>query len=223
MQGGMNGGVNGGVGGTDGAPVRVMIVDDHPLLREGIAAVLAVDGRFQLVAEAGDGRTALEQFVRHQPDVTLMDLQMPVMGGLEAIVAIRAIAPQARIIVLTTYKGDVQVLRALKSGAMGYLLKSMLRTGLADAIERVHAGQRHIPPEIAIELAAHVGAETLSARETEVLGLVADGNSNKRVAQALGIAEETVKAHMSTVLSKLGARDRTHAVTIAIRRGILAP
>lgn len=208
---------------TTGAPVRVMVVDDHPLLREGIAAVLSITGRFELVAEAGDGRQALEQFVRHQPDVVLMDLQMPVMNGLDAIMAIRAIAPQARIIVLTTYKGDVQVLRALKAGAMGYLLKSMLRTELADAIGRVHAGQRHIPPEIAIELAAHIDADSLSARETEVLGLVADGNSNKRVAQALGIAEETVKAHMSTVLGKLGARDRTHAVTIAIRRGILEP
>jgi DNA-binding NarL/FixJ family response regulator len=206
-----------------GAPVRVMVVDDHPLMREGIAAVLSIGGRFALAAEAGDGREALEQYVRHQPDVVLMDLQMPVMNGLDAIVAIREIAPQARIIVLTTYKGDVQVLRALKAGAMGYLLKSMLRTELADAICKVHAGQRHIPPEIAIELAAHIDADALSARETEVLGLVADGNSNKRVAQALGIAEETVKAHMSTVLAKLGARDRTHAVTIAIRRGILEP
>ncbi|WP_307720795.1 response regulator transcription factor [Pseudoduganella lutea] len=193
------------------------------MLREGIAAVLSITGRFELVAEAGDGREALELFVRHRPDVVLMDLQMPVMNGLDAIVAIREIAPQARIIVLTTYKGDVQVLRALKAGAMGYLLKSMLRTELADAIGRVHAGQRHIPPEIAIELATHIDADALSARETEVLGLVADGNSNKRVAQALGIAEETVKAHMSTVLGKLGARDRTHAVTIAIRRGILEP
>ncbi|TWI49875.1 two component transcriptional regulator, LuxR family [Pseudoduganella flava] len=208
---------------ASGAPVRVMVVDDHPLLREGIAAVLSIGDRFELVAEAGDGRSALEQYVRHRPDVTLMDLQMPVMNGLDAIVAIREIAPQARIIVLTTYKGDVQVLRALKAGAMGYLLKSMLRTELADAIARVHAGQRHIPPEIAIELAAHIDADALSARETEVLSLVADGNSNKRVAQALGIAEETVKAHMSTVLGKLGARDRTHAVTIAIRRGILEP
>jgi len=206
-----------------GAPVRVMVVDDHPLMREGIAAVLSIGGRFTLAAEAGDGREALEQYVRHRPDVVLMDLQMPVMNGLDAIVAIREIAPQARIIVLTTYKGDVQVLRALKAGAMGYLLKSMLRTELADAIGKVHAGQRHIPPEIAIELAAHIDADALSARETEVLGLVADGNSNKRVAQALGIAEETVKAHMSTVLGKLGARDRTHAVTIAIRRGILEP
>ena len=206
-----------------GAPVRVMVVDDHPLMREGIAAVLSIGGRFELAAEAGDGREALEQYVRHQPDVVLMDLQMPVMNGLDAIVAIREIAPQARIIVLTTYKGDVQVLRALKAGAMGYLLKSMLRTELADAIGKVYAGQRHIPPEIAIELAAHIDADALSARETEVLGLVADGNSNKRVAQALGIAEETVKAHMSTVLGKLGARDRTHAVTIAIRRGILEP
>ncbi len=207
----------------NGTPIRVMVVDDHPLLREGIAAVLSIGDRFELVAQAGDGREALEQYVRHQPDVTLMDLQMPVMNGLDAIVAIREIAPQARIIVLTTYKGDVQVLRALKAGAMGYLLKSMLRTELADSIVRVHGGQRHIPPEIAIELAAHIDADSLSARETEVLGLVADGNSNKRVAQHLGIAEETVKAHMSTVLAKLGARDRTHAVTIAIRRGILEP
>lgn len=203
--------------------VRVMVVDDHPLMREGIAAVLGLGGRHELVAEAADGREAVEQYVRHQPDVTLMDLQMPVMGGLDAIVAIRALAPQARIVVLTTYKGDVQVLRALKSGAMGYLLKSVLRTELGDAIDKVYAGQRHIPPEIAVELAAHIDADTLSARESEVLRFVAHGNSNKRVALALGIAEETVKAHMSTVLAKLGARDRTHAVTIAIRRGILEP
>ena len=204
-------------------PVRVMVVDDHPLLREGIAAVLSVSDNYVLVAEAGDGREGLEQFVRHQPDVTLMDLQMPVMGGLDAIVAIRALAPQARIIVLTTYKGDVQVLRALKAGAAGYLLKSMLRTELLDTIARVHAGQRHIPPEIAVELAAHIDADSLSARETEVLRLVALGNANKRVAHELGISEETVKAHMSTILAKLDARDRTHAVTIAMKRGIIDP
>jgi two-component system NarL family response regulator len=198
-----------------------MVVDDHPLLREGIAAVLAVSERFEFVAEASNGREAIDQFVRHRPDVTLMDLQMPVMNGLDAIIALRRLAPQANIIVLTTYKGDVQVLRALRAGAAGYLLKGALRTDLVEAIDRVHAGHRYIPQEIAMELAAHLDTELLSSRELEVLSLVAQGNANKRVALELSISEETVKAHMSTILSKLGARDRTHAVTIAIKRGII--
>lgn len=202
-------------------PIRVLVVDDHPLLREGIAAVLSATDKFKLAGMAANGREAIEQFVRHRPDVTLMDLQMPVMDGLEAITELRKLAPGANIIVLTTYKGDVQVLHALRGGAAGYLLKSMLGTDLLDAIERVHAGMRHIPPEIAAELAAHLCADSLTTREVEVLRSVAMGNSNKRVAHGLGLSEETVKGHISTILAKLKARDRTHAVTIAISRGII--
>lgn len=202
-------------------PIRVLVADDHPMLREGLAAVLGHCPDVALVAEAGDGAQAVEKYREHRPDVTLMDLQMPVMNGIDAIAAIRAQDPLARIIVLTTYKGDVQVLRALKAGAAGYLLKSMLRNELLDTIRKVHAGQQHIPPEIAAEMAAYFAADALTARETDVLRLVALGNSNRRVAAELGIAEETVKAHMSGLLAKLGANDRTHAVTIAIRRGII--
>nr|WP_229202048.1 response regulator transcription factor [Pseudoduganella aquatica] len=201
--------------------IRVLVADDHPLLREGLAAVLEHCADIELVAEAENGAQAVELYRQHRPDVTLMDLQMPVMSGLDAIAAIRAGDPQARIIVLTTYKGDVQVLRALKAGAAGYLLKSMLRADLLDTIRKVHAGQQHIPPEIAAEMAAYFAADALTAREISVLRLVALGNSNRRVAAELGIAEETVKAHMSGLLAKLGANDRTHAVTIAIRRGII--
>lgn len=206
---------------TNPSSIRVLVADDHPLLREGLAAVLEHCPDVTLVAEASDGAQAIEQYRLHRPDVTLMDLQMPVMNGIDAIAAIRAQDPQARIIVLTTYKGDVQVLRALKAGAAGYLLKSMLRSELIATIRKVHAGQQHIPPEIAAEMAAYFAADALTAREIDVLRLVALGNSNRRVAAELGIAEETVKAHMSGLLAKLGANDRTHAVTIAIRRGII--
>jgi DNA-binding NarL/FixJ family response regulator len=175
----------------------------------------------QLIGEAMDGEQALALYRQMQPDITLMDLQMPGMGGVEAIRAITGEFPQARIIVLTTYRGDVQALRALKAGAMGYLLKSMLRKDLLDTIRHVHSGRRSIPPEIASEIATHVADDALSAREVEVLGEVAGGRSNKMIAAHMGISEETVKTHMKSILAKLGANDRTHAVTIALKRGIL--
>jgi len=201
--------------------IRVMVVDDHPLMREGIAAVIGGQSDMALVGEASDGHEAVDAYLRLRPDVVLMDLRMPGMDGIEAIAAIRAQAPQARIIVLTTYRGDVQVVRALSAGASGYLLKSLLRRELLDTIRDVHAGARRVPPEIAAGIAEHLSDETLSGRELEVLKCVAAGNANKLVAAELGISEETVKAHMKNILAKLGARDRTHAVTIAIKRGII--
>ena len=203
------------------APIRVMVVDDHPLLREGIAAVLEQQPDMQLVAEATDGAQALERFREARPDVTLMDLQMPQVHGIDAIAAIREEFPAARIIVLTTYHGDAQAMRAFRAGASGYLLKNLLRKELIDTIQAVHRGGHRIPPEIANEIAAHANADALSVREVEVLRLVAQGNANKRVAAQLGITEETVKAHMKSILAKLDANDRTHAVTIALRRGFI--
>jgi len=201
--------------------IKVLTVDDHPLLREGIAAVLQGEGDIVLVAEATNGEQAIESFRTHRPDVTLMDLQMPGMNGIDTIIAIRQQFPNARFIVLTTYQGDVQALRALKAGASGYLLKSMLRKELLDTIRAVHAGRRRIPPEIASELAEHVTDDNLTEREIEVLRKVATGTSNKIIASQLSVSEATVKGHMKSILSKLGANDRTHAVTIAMRRGFL--
>jgi DNA-binding NarL/FixJ family response regulator len=200
-------------------PITVLAVDDHPLVREGIGAVLASESDITLVAEAANGQEAIECFRAHHPEVTLMDLQMPQMSGLDAMIKIREEFPSARIIVLTTYKGDIQALRAIRAGAAGYLLKSMVRKELAGTIRSVHAGKHHIPAEIAAELAAHLADDALSSREIEVLRLVAMGNSNKQIAGQLAIVEETVKAHISSILSKLGANDRTHAVTIATTRG----
>ena len=201
--------------------IRILAVDDHPMLREGIAALVASQSDMNLVAEASTGREALEQFRKHRPDLTLMDLQMPDMDGIEAMVAIRSEFPEARIIVLTTYKGDVQVLRALKAGARAYLLKGLLRKELLETIRAVHAGQKRIPPDVAAELADHAIDDALTSREIDVLRLIAGGNANKLIADRLSIAEETVKGHVKNILSKLGASDRTHAVTIAVKRGII--
>ncbi|GJI93291.1 DNA-binding response regulator [Duganella caerulea] len=199
--------------------ISVMIADDHPLMRSGVAAVLSSNPRFAVVAEAEDGDSAVEQYQRWRPDVTLMDLQMPGLNGIEATSAIRRIDPEARIIILTTYGGDVQVARGLKAGATGYVLKNLARTVLSDYILSVHAGRRLLPPPVAASLANSFQLDALSKREIEVLRLVGEGNSNQRVADQLGLSEDTIKAHMKAILQKLDARDRTHAVTIAVRRG----
>ena len=191
------------------------------MLREGIAAVLAIEPDMVLVAEAANGREAIEQFRLHRPDVVLMDLQMPVMNGTDAILGIRQEFPDARIIVLTTYSGDAQAVRAFNAGAAGYLLKNMVRKELVDTIRIVHTGKKRIPPEIAVEMAEHHADDALTKREIQVLQEVAAGNANKAVALHLNVSEETVKAHMKSILSKLGANDRTHAVTIALKRGII--
>jgi DNA-binding NarL/FixJ family response regulator len=205
----------------DSKVIRILTVDDHLLLREGIAAVLEGQEDMMLVGEAGNGREAVESFRRLRPNVTLMDLRMPDMSGLEAIRAIRSDFPDARIIVLTTYSGDAQAAAALKAGAAGYLLKNLVRKELIETIRTVHAGKRRIPPEIATEIAEHVADDALTDREVEVLRAVAAGKSNKLIAAELDIAEGTVKTHMKSILPKLDASDRTHAVMIALRRGIL--
>jgi len=198
-----------------------MTVDDHPLLRQGIAALIKSQPDLALVAEACDGEEALVQFRLHRPDVTLMDIQMPNVNGTEAISRIRSEFPEAKILVLSTYAGDVQILRAIKTGAKGYLLKGNVRTELLDAIRAVHAGRKQLSPEIAAELADHAADDQLSSREIDVLRLIGDGNANKQIADKLSIGEATVKNHISNILSKLGANDRAHAVTIALQRGII--
>ena len=201
--------------------IRILAVDDHPMLREGIASLVGSQPDMMLIAEASTGREALEQFRKHRPNLTLMDLQIPDMDGIEAMVAIRSEFPEARVIVLTTYKGDVKILRALKAGARAFLLKGLLQKELLETIRAVHAGQRRIPPEVAAELADHAIDDALTTREIDVLRLIAGGNSNKLIADQLSITEETVKGYVKNILSKLGASDRTHAVTIALKRGII--
>ena len=204
-----------------GTPVRIMVVDDHPLLREGVAALIATEPDLQLVAVAADGREAIEQFRATRPDVTLMDLQMPNMSGIDAMISIRNEWPDARIIVLTTYAGDALAMRALKAGAQAYVLKGMVRKELLETIRAVNEGHRRVQPDVAMQIASHTADAALSARELEVLELIAAGHSNKAIGSRLSINEETVKGHVKNILAKLGARDRTHAATMAFRRGIL--
>jgi DNA-binding NarL/FixJ family response regulator len=201
--------------------IRVFCVDDHPLMREGIATVIKNEPDMQLVAEASTGRDAIRGFREHRPDVTLMDVRMPDMGGIDALLAIRTEFANARVIMLTTFEGDAEIKRALEAGAQGYMLKSMPRKQLVDVIRKVHGGKKHIPNEVAAQLMEHLGAETLSKREVEVLQKVAAGNRNSDIAALLFISEETVKGHVKHIMEKLGASDRTEAVAIGIRRGFI--
>ena len=201
--------------------ILVLTVDDHALLRKGIVGLVNAESDMKVVAEASTGIEATKQFKQHRPDITLMDLQLPDMSGIEAMIAIRQEFPEARIIVLTTYAGDVQVVRALKAGARGYLLKADVNEELLDTIRSVHAGHRWIHPEVAAELAEYTGKEALTVREIEVLRLIATGNANKEIGAKLSVGEDTVKRHVTNILGKLDANDRTHAVTIALKRGII--
>jgi DNA-binding NarL/FixJ family response regulator len=203
------------------APIRILAVDDHPVVRQGIAGMLALEADMNLVGQASNGREAIQQFRASRPDITLMDLQMPEMNGLDALIAIRNEYPDAKVIMLTTYTGDVQILRALKAGAWGYLLKSTLHRDLLHTIRSVYEGKKALSPEVSYEVAEHGTDEALTPREVDVLRLIAAGNSNKRVADKLSIGEASVKSHVENILSKLGANDRTHAVTIALKRGII--
>ena len=203
------------------APIRILSVDDHPIILQGIAGLIAIESDMRVVAEAANGREALQQFRTHRPDVTLMDLQMPEMSGLDATIAIRAEFPEARVIVLTTYAGDVQALRALKAGARAYLLKSSLRRELLDTVRAVHSGKKSISAEVSVQLAEHAAQDVLTSLEVEVLRLIAEGKANKEIAARLSVNEDAVKRQVRSILSKLDADDRTHAVTIGLRRGII--
>ncbi len=203
-------------------PISVLTVDDHPLLRDGIVALVNRQADMKVVAEASSGREAVDRFREHRPDVTLMDLRMPDVDGIETMTEIIQEFPDARIIVLTTYSGDALIVKALKAGAQGYLLKGQLRKELLDTIRSVHSGRKRISPEVAVQVANHAADSLLTLREIDVLQLIAEGNANKVVADRLAITEDTVKAHVRNILSKLGANDRTHAVTIALKRGIIS-
>ena len=206
----------------DTAPIRVLVADDHAALREGITAIVSNEPDITIAGEAANGEEAIAAFRVLRPDIMLLDLQMPVLGGLEVIKAVREEFSGARIVVLTTYEGDVQALRALKAGASGYLLKTSLRKELLDAIRVVHAGRRYVLAEVAQEIAIHAAEDPLTTREVEILVMVADGNANKVIARRLSLSEDTVKAHLRSVFSKLDVNDRTQAVTVALRRGIIA-
>ncbi|HEY9101749.1 response regulator transcription factor [Chitinimonas sp.] len=206
---------------TPANPITLLAADDHPLLLEGLAAVIACEPDLRLLAEAHDGAEAVALYLAHRPDVVLMDIQMPGLDGIAATREIRRLNPAARVVVLTTYQGDALALKAIQAGAAGYLLKSALRRELVDIVRLVHSGRRLIPPEIVLELATHLQADRLSEREVEVLALAASGRSNKRIADRLALSEETVKVHMKNILAKMAAHDRTHAVTLAYKRGIL--
>ncbi len=206
---------------SNSTPIRIFSIDDHPLMREGIAAIIRNEPDMLLVAEASNGREAIQGFREHRPDITLMDLRLPDISGIDAMVAIRTEFPEARIIMLTTFEGDIEIRRALQAGAVGYMLKTMPRRQLVEMIRRVHAGKKHIPPEIAAHLAEHMGDESLSKREVDVLQKIAGGNRNTDIAALLFISEETVKGHVKHIMEKLGASDRTEAVAIGIRRGII--
>jgi DNA-binding NarL/FixJ family response regulator len=206
---------------SDQPPIRVLTVDDHPLLREGIAAIINSQPDMSLVAQASNGTDAVQMFREHRPDVTLMDLRLPDLSGIDAMIAIRADFPEARIIMLTTFEGDVEIQRALEAGARGYMLKSMPPKDLVDGIRQVHAGKKRVPAEIAAHLAEHMSDESLTTREIEVLRHVSGGNRNRDIAERLFISEETVKVHIKHIMEKLGASDRTQAIAIAVRRGII--
>ena len=203
------------------ASIRILVVDDHPVVRQGIAVLISTQSDMTLVAEGSNGREAIQQFRAHRPDVTIMDLQMPEMNGLDALIAIRGEFPDAKIIVLTTYAGDVQILRALKSGAQGYLLKSTFHKELVDTIRAVHAGKKTLSPEASYQIAEHSMDDALTPAEVDVLRLIAAGNANKQIADQLSISEDTVKWRVKNILSKLGAHDRTHAAMIGLKRGII--
>lgn len=200
--------------------IRVLVVDDHPMMRDGIASTLRAQQDMEFAGEAANGREAIEQFARLRPDVMLLDLNMPEMNGLEALKTVRASFPDARVVVLTTYKGDVLANRALKAGALGYLLKSSLRAELINAIRGAYEGKRYVPSEVAASIAQHLGSEDLSPREVEILRRIAGGLSNKQIALELGVSEETVKTHLKSAFSKLHVSDRSHAIAIAMERGI---